>query len=76
VLRLETDAVSQAVIDTIIGLGQRMHLQVLGEGIENQQALDYLRERGCNQGQGFFFSKPLTARDFRFWCEERGTAAR
>ncbi|MFL6631638.1 MAG: putative bifunctional diguanylate cyclase/phosphodiesterase [Massilia sp.] len=75
VRRLEADSVSQAVTDTIIGLGQRMHLQVLGEGIETQQALDYLRLRGCNQGQGFLFSKPLAARDFKFWCDERAGAA-
>ena len=31
----------------------------LAEGIETREELDFLRERGCNLGQGFYFSRPV-----------------
>jgi EAL domain-containing protein (putative c-di-GMP-specific phosphodiesterase class I) len=38
-----------------------MGLQVVGEGIETEEQLAYLREKGCDFGQGYLFSRPLAA---------------
>jgi EAL domain-containing protein (putative c-di-GMP-specific phosphodiesterase class I) len=47
-------------VGTIVGLGQALGLQTIVEGIETTEQLERLRELGCDTGQGFYFSKPLT----------------
>jgi len=52
------------IVDSIIGLAQRMKLRVVGEGVESKEQLAYLSTRGCDELQGFLFSKALPAEDF------------
>jgi diguanylate cyclase (GGDEF)-like protein/PAS domain S-box-containing protein len=49
---------------TVIALGHNLGLNVVAEGVEHQQQFDFLREHGCNQIQGYYFSKPLPPREF------------
>jgi diguanylate cyclase (GGDEF)-like protein/PAS domain S-box-containing protein len=58
---------SQSITEAIIALGRSLNLKVVGEGIESQQAWEYLRSHGCDQGQGYLFSKPLPAKEFESW---------
>lgn len=69
---VESDEASRAVTEAIIALGHSLKLNVHSEGIESESALRYLRERGCNQGQGFWFSSPLPADEFMQWCKKLG----
>ncbi|HJV86071.1 MAG TPA: EAL domain-containing protein [Noviherbaspirillum sp.] len=71
VQRIESDHASRAVTDAILALGRSLNLEVVGEGIESENALRYLRDHGCDQAQGFWFSKPLPATEFAQWCRER-----
>lgn len=71
VRRVEHDAASRAVTETVIALGRSLNLDVHGEGIETESALDYLRQHGCNQAQGFLFSKALPAAEFLLWSQGR-----
>jgi len=57
----ELTAISRA----IIGLGQSLGLQVVAEGVERPEHLDFLREQGCHMAQGYWFSKPLSADDLQ-----------
>lgn len=68
VQRVERDAASRAVTAAIIALGRSLRLDVHGEGIESESALRYLKEQGCNQAQGFWFSEPLPPAEFADWC--------
>jgi diguanylate cyclase (GGDEF)-like protein/PAS domain S-box-containing protein len=52
------------IVDSIIGLAQRMKLRVVGEGVESKEQLSYLSTRGCDELQGFLFSKALAADEF------------
>ncbi|MDZ8051469.1 MAG: putative bifunctional diguanylate cyclase/phosphodiesterase [Aulosira sp. ZfuVER01] len=52
---------SAAVTDAIIALAKSLHLKITAEGIETQQQLNYLQERGCQEGQGFYFGIPAPA---------------
>lgn len=52
------------IVDSIIGLAQRMKLRVVGEGVETNEQLAYLSTRGCDELQGFLFSKALPGDDF------------
>lgn len=67
VRRLETDHASRAVIDAVIALARSLDLELVAEGIETAAALHYLRERGCQSGQGYHFSRPLPAPGLEAW---------
>jgi EAL domain-containing protein (putative c-di-GMP-specific phosphodiesterase class I) len=45
-------------------MGRSLDLKLVAEGVENQQQLDYLCGRRCDEMQGFFFCKPLPAVEF------------
>lgn len=50
-----------AIVATIIAMGQNLKLKVVAEGVENIQQLDFLREHGCHEIQGYYLSQPLPA---------------
>ena len=56
-----TNANDAAISSAIIALAHTMNLKVIAEGIETQEQLDFCLERGCEFGQGYFFSKPVAA---------------
>ena len=49
----------QAIVDSIVFLGQRLGMTVVAEGIENQEQAAILRAAGCDEMQGFFYSRPV-----------------
>jgi diguanylate cyclase (GGDEF)-like protein/PAS domain S-box-containing protein len=67
VSRISKDVKSQTVTDTILALGRSLNLKVVGEGIESAGTFNYLRGHGCDQAQGYYFSKPLSAPEFESW---------
>lgn len=58
------DAQSGAIVDTIIKLAHNMGMRVVAEGVETEEQLGFLRSHGCDEIQGYLFSKPLPADDF------------
>jgi diguanylate cyclase (GGDEF)-like protein/PAS domain S-box-containing protein len=52
------------IVASIIALAHNLKLDVIAEGVETEEQLDYLRSNGCDQIQGFYFSRPLAADDF------------
>ncbi len=59
------DDVDDAVItQAIIALAHSLGLKVVAEGVENEAQLAFLRKQGCEQVQGYIFSKPLPADEF------------
>lgn len=49
------------IVNSLITLSQQLGLTVVAEGIETQEQLQWLQQLGCQLGQGYFFSKPLSA---------------
>ncbi|MDH5612471.1 MAG: EAL domain-containing protein [Gammaproteobacteria bacterium] len=49
------------LINSIIALGHCMNLKVLAEGVEDIEQLNYLKQNGCDEVQGYFYSKPIPA---------------
>ena len=49
------------IVKTIIDLAHNMGLQVVGEGIETVEQYEYLKQCGCDIGQGYYFSRPVPA---------------
>ncbi|SDX64665.1 putative bifunctional diguanylate cyclase/phosphodiesterase [Marinobacter mobilis] len=52
------------IANTIIDLGKSLNLSVIAEGVETPEQEHYLRQRGCQLAQGYFFSKPLQSQEF------------
>lgn len=61
--QMESEIRNHRVVDTIITLGRQLGLTAIAEGIETPQQLDLLRQLNCQFGQGYLFSKPLSAQD-------------
>ncbi len=57
-----TDQNDAAIAKSIIGLAHNMMLNVVAEGVENENQAEWLRCQGCDQAQGFLFAKPMSAR--------------
>lgn len=57
------DTDDMAISDAIIALGHSLHLQVVAEGIENQQHVDFLKAKQCEIGQGYMYSPALKEAD-------------
>ena len=49
-----------AITAAIISMAQSLHLNVIAEGVENEAQMSFLRAHGCDEIQGYYFSKPLT----------------
>ncbi|QGM98776.1 putative bifunctional diguanylate cyclase/phosphodiesterase [Methylocystis parvus] len=56
-----TDPNDRAIAEAIISLGQALKLRVVAEGVETEAQEAFLREHGCNEIQGYLFSRPLEA---------------
>ncbi|WP_241558925.1 sensor domain-containing protein [Oceanobacillus halophilus] len=61
---------SQAIVNGIVDIAGKLKLNVIAEGIETNEQLCILREVSCPQGQGFYFSKPLSKEKFERYLKE------
>jgi len=59
--KIETDRTQYAIVKAILELAVALDMQVIAEGIETKQQRDLLLDMGCKYGQGYWFSKPVTA---------------
>lgn len=51
-----------AIATTVIAMAHSLHLKVIAEGVETEGQLNYLRLHGCDEMQGYYFSRPVTPR--------------
>lgn len=58
---------SQAIVKAIVTIAESLNLNVIAEGVELLDQVAALSENGCDQGQGYLFSKPLPTRDFEHY---------
>lgn len=56
---LLTDSDDAAIVSSTIGLSKQLGLSVIAEGVENRATADLLAVMGCEEGQGYFFGKPM-----------------
>lgn len=65
-----------AVTNAIIGLGHTLGLQVVAEGVELEEDVNLLCAAGCDELQGYYFSKPMPAEEFASWLRAEQAAAK
>ncbi|MDG1581815.1 bifunctional diguanylate cyclase/phosphodiesterase [Pseudomonas sp. GOM6] len=53
------------IIRAIVAMARSLNLQIIAEGVEQHEQLEFLQQQGCHQYQGYLFSKPLPLLDFR-----------
>ncbi|TNF38902.1 MAG: GGDEF domain-containing response regulator [Gammaproteobacteria bacterium] len=61
---IPTDKQNMAIVRAITGLAAEMSLSVIAEGVETEEQIEFLKDVGCLQGQGYYWSKPVSAVDF------------
>ncbi len=70
---LEQDADDRAIASGVVNLGHSLGLTVIAEGVESEAQFDILRRLGCDEVQGYLFSRPLPAADLAAWLRQRST---
>ncbi len=68
---IQSDADDAAITSAIIGMAQRLKINVVAEGVETKEQIDFLQSNGCYVMQGYFFSKPLTAEGLEEFLSEK-----
>lgn len=61
VSNLSIDSTDMAICEAMILMAHKLGIKVIAEGIETEEQLQLLKQAGCDYGQGFLFSKPLSA---------------
>jgi len=71
--RDENDA---AIVRTSVDLAHNLKLEVVAEGVENEETLNRLGELGCDTAQGHYISRPLSAEELSVWLNQSSWALR
>lgn len=58
-----SESKAKAIVDAIIALGHKLNIEITAEGVEGKKQYDYLKNKGCDKIQGYYFSKPLLPRE-------------
>jgi diguanylate cyclase (GGDEF)-like protein len=67
-----TDPEDRAIVGAIIHMAKSLGLQTIAEGVETVGQLAYLREQGCDEMQGYYYSRPLAPAQFEAFVRAQG----
>ena len=59
------------IVNTIISMAHGLRLKVVAEGVEQPEQYEFLRRAGCDEMQGYLYSKPVPAAEFLTWVQAR-----
>ena len=65
-----------AIVTTIISMGQTLKMDVVAEGVETEEQLEFLRRQDCTYAQGHLFGPPMTGDDYQALLVEQQRGAR
>lgn len=67
---MENEEDAAAMVRGIITLGHNLRLKIIAEGVENESQIKILRSYGCDQIQGYYYSRPLPEDEFRAYLRK------
>ena len=68
------DADDRAIVGAIISMASSLGMQTIAEGVETEGQLEFLREKGCTEVQGYYFSRPLPTEQFELFMQEHSSS--
>ena len=66
---LYTDKQAPAIVEMILGMAETLGMETVAEGVETEAQEKFLRQRGCDQYQGYYYSKPVSLEKFMAMLE-------
>lgn len=73
VRNINNDAHDKSIVATIISMANNLGFTTIAEGVETEQQLAILRQLGCDEVQGYFYSKPLPADQFEAFARQKNS---
>ena len=73
---ITSDPGAAAIVQAVIQLGHVLGFAVTAEGVETDEQLAFLRRHGCDEGQGYCFSKPLGPVEFERLLRARSASGK
>lgn len=64
----------RAILHAIILMAENLNLDVIAEGVENEEHIEFLTELGCYVMQGYFYGKPMNDEEIFQWLQDRDSA--
>ena len=68
---ISTDIEDKAIVSAVINMAKSLGLITIAEGVETAGQLEFLSKHGCEEVQGYYFSKPLPAEEYAKFIEQR-----
>jgi diguanylate cyclase len=71
ILTMTEDKSDALIVHSVVDLGHNLGMTIVAEGVETEQALDALRDLGCDVAQGYLLCRPVPAEEFDSWYADR-----
>lgn len=71
IFNINTNDADKAIVSTVVDLGKNLGLTLIAEGVEKSEHLDILKQMGCQEIQGYFFSRPLSVTKLHEFLEKQ-----
>ncbi|MGD6961027.1 EAL domain-containing protein [Fictibacillus phosphorivorans] len=68
------DPKDASLVETIIAMAHNLDLKVIAEGVETEEQLQFLQQKQCNEAQGYYFSRPISAEELAVILHERSVS--
>lgn len=68
------DPKDASLVETIIAMAHNLDLKVIAEGVETEEQLQFLQQKQCNEAQGYYFSRPISADELAVILQERSVS--
>ena len=76
VARVTDAGYDRTIVEVLVQLGLTLGLDIVGEGVETPEQLDFLRDHRCTRAQGYHIARPMPLGDLEHWLTMRATATR
>ena len=63
------DQNDMAIAEAVIAMGRALNLKVIAEGVEETGQADFLRDKGCQEAQGYLYGRPLPPEQLEAWMD-------